>query len=364
MDDNREQGYYYGNNDPFSADGSAPDRAMTDKNGRPLKNRYGMKLAFSILEIVSCCLFNPITMILGIVSIVFTCGADASYRRQQKEEFLRKARTATITLMIGLVLDIVVVILWVMLLSTAANRLMGLAGADSMGELYGDLETFADWIENGGSEEEFWSMLYDAYSDGDYEDYFGDESYYADGYEYNYADPEAMGEYWKFTMNGIALELPEELSNVLETGFVTDIADPSSYTLEAEELMYLMLLDAGGNGDECFGYLEVYNPYTEATAIEDCMVVYVELYDPEVYSTSDVTLDVTMDCGIGFGSTADEVLDALGEPSYSDEDDDIYYMQWDLEEDEYNDFVLIQLTDGIVSDIAIGYAGDYEIIEE
>lgn len=363
MDDNREQEYSYGNKDTFFEEsGSTPDDPMTDAKGRPLKNRYGMKLAFSILEILSCCLLNPITMILGIISTVFTCSADASFRKQRREEYLRKARTATITLIIGLVLDIAAVIIWVTVLLSAANRLMGISGADSMGELYSQLETFADWIENGGSEEEFWTMLYDAYSDGDYEDYLDDEYYYLDDYEY--ADPEVLGEYWKFTMNGIALELPTELSEVLETGFVTDVEDPSTYTLETEEIMYLMLMDAGGNGEEYFGYLEVYNPYAEATALEDCMVVYVELYDPQVYSTEDVTLDVTMDCGIGFGSTQEEVLAALGDPGYSDDEDGIAYMEWSLEDDEYNNFIVIQLTDDAVSDIAIGYAGDYEIVEE
>ena len=70
-----------------------------DGKGQPLKNRFGMKLTFSILEIISC---NLISLIMGILGCVFTSKANTAYKEGRWEDFRSAAKTATIVLWVGL----------------------------------------------------------------------------------------------------------------------------------------------------------------------------------------------------------------------------------------------------------------------
>ncbi len=83
-------------------------------NGQPLKNNYVMKLTFSILEIISCCIGNIVTLIMGILGCVFTSKANTSYKEGRTEEFKSQSKTATICLWVGLgflVLELIFVII-------------------------------------------------------------------------------------------------------------------------------------------------------------------------------------------------------------------------------------------------------------
>lgn len=82
------QSTYYGGNQPPMGD-----------NGKPLKNRFGMKLTFAILEIISC---NILTMILGIVACVGTSKANSAFKAGNWEEFKTKAKNSALCLWIGL----------------------------------------------------------------------------------------------------------------------------------------------------------------------------------------------------------------------------------------------------------------------
>lgn len=82
-------------------------------NGQPLKNNYAMKLVFSILEIISCCVGNIVTLIMGIIACIFTSKANNSYKQGRTEEFKSQSKTATICLWVGLgflVLELIFVI--------------------------------------------------------------------------------------------------------------------------------------------------------------------------------------------------------------------------------------------------------------
>ena len=68
-------GYNGGMNTPYN-NGNVP----LDKKGRPMKNNFGMKLAFSILEMILG--GNFISLICGIVACVFTCKANTSYKER------------------------------------------------------------------------------------------------------------------------------------------------------------------------------------------------------------------------------------------------------------------------------------------
>ncbi len=82
-------------------------------NGTPLKNNYAMKLTFSILEIISCCIGNVVTLAMGIVACIFTSKANTSYKQGKTEDFKSQSKTATICLWVGLgflVLELIFII--------------------------------------------------------------------------------------------------------------------------------------------------------------------------------------------------------------------------------------------------------------
>ena len=93
------------------AGGSAP----LDDQGRPLKNNYGLKLTFSILEIISC---NLISLICGIIGCINTTKANTAYNEGRWEDFKSSAKSATVSLWIGLVgviLQIIALVAFVMM---------------------------------------------------------------------------------------------------------------------------------------------------------------------------------------------------------------------------------------------------------
>ena len=76
-------------------------------NQEPVNNNFGMKMVFSILEIISC---NLITFIMGIIACVFTVQANNLYNQNRFEEFKSKAKAASICLWVGLASFIVGII--------------------------------------------------------------------------------------------------------------------------------------------------------------------------------------------------------------------------------------------------------------
>ena len=69
-----------------------------DKNGNPVKNRFGLKLTASILEIIG---FNLITFICGIIGCVYTTKANAAYQEERWDDFLSAKKTSAVSLWIG-----------------------------------------------------------------------------------------------------------------------------------------------------------------------------------------------------------------------------------------------------------------------
>lgn len=83
---------------------------VIDSNGKELKNRFGLKLTFSILEMLCCCT-SCITLIMGIIACVFTCKANNCYKESRYEEFKSKAKTSTILLIVGGVFAAIAIII-------------------------------------------------------------------------------------------------------------------------------------------------------------------------------------------------------------------------------------------------------------
>lgn len=100
--DNAQNGYqnnYQDNYQQYANYGNA----MVDDQGRPLKNRFALKLVLSIIMILCCCV-SPYGMIFAIVGLVFTCMANSAYNAGNPYDFRANARVSTIMLWIAGVL--------------------------------------------------------------------------------------------------------------------------------------------------------------------------------------------------------------------------------------------------------------------
>lgn len=87
-------------------------------DGKPLKNRFGMKLTFSILEILSC---NLVTFILGIVACVNTAKANTSYKEGRWQDFKSQAKVSAVCLWVGLA----AFILGIFIIAFSADAIIG-----------------------------------------------------------------------------------------------------------------------------------------------------------------------------------------------------------------------------------------------
>ena len=409
---NNSEGTYanqgsYSSQDPFMnqqyQQGSSGDmnfygtQAAYGEVGRP-KNRFALKIVAAVFEILSVCLCNPITMILGIVGLVFACGANSCYKQGRWDEFKSKAKTSAILLWIGFAVDVLVIVLWVVLIigvyhglmqSGEWNKVMELYTAYYDGDLDEALEMYTDEellsILEGYVSGEYDDVLNEYYGDTEYDigdvledfefgddtddtydddsyDYYDTEYVYDDTYEdieYDYKEFGSLGDYWKLNIAGKTYEVPLVLSDFIADGYATDVEDPESEIVEAGDLYICALSDA--NGYECM-YVEAYNAGDDAAALMECIVIAVEVCNPDVYYDDGYEYDFSMESGITFDSTYEEIVEAFGEPSYSEVEDDYYYLEWDYEE-EYYDFIIITMSDGVIEDITVSYVADYDMGE-
>lgn len=73
---------------------------MVDELGRPMKNRFALKLIVGIILIVCCCVnFNG--LIFGIVGLVYTSKANTAYNAGNPYEFRACAGVSAAMLWIG-----------------------------------------------------------------------------------------------------------------------------------------------------------------------------------------------------------------------------------------------------------------------
>ena len=165
--------YNYQNN--YNSNGGYTNMGGTiiDSNGKALKNHFGMKLTFSILEMLCCCT-SCITLIMGIIACVFTCQANTCYKEGRYEEFKSKAKTSTVLLIVGAVFAALAII-------------MNVASLASLGE-NGFMDAFMEEYEKALEEElgtdvdmdSFWDDVYEGEYDDLYEESLYDDDYYSD----------------------------------------------------------------------------------------------------------------------------------------------------------------------------------------
>lgn len=115
--------------------GYGMDIAPFDQNGRPIPNRFGMKLTFSILEMVLC---NILSLICGIIGCVFTVKANTAYKERRWEDFKNHAKASAIALWIGFGLGMLTFFVYIILFF----GIQGLAGSVDAGN--GEIYVYVD----------------------------------------------------------------------------------------------------------------------------------------------------------------------------------------------------------------------------
>ena len=338
----------YGGYNPY---GNVP----LDKKGQPLKNRFGMKLTFSILEMISG---NLISLICGIIACVFTCKANTSYKEGKWEEFKSNAKISNIFLWIGLGVCLAFYVIVIILIAAVGLSVLPFVGSGNSGSSVGrgsydyyDEQDY-NYYDDDDADEEETDEDADEWEEEDTED--ADTGYASAGVTAGsgYTDPTV-------TINGATVTFPLSYADfVAETGLTMD-ADETGDIVSADgydNYDITNAYDSEGN-DVCSIWL--YNMSGSDLAMEDCYVAGIIAYN-DGYSTAP---DLVMQNGITFASTQDEVRTALGEPSntYSDTySDGSLYESWNWDyadpDSDYFDEVQIEFVDGVITKIEVDNA--------
>lgn len=340
----------YGGYNPYG-NGNVP----LDKKGQPLKNRFGMKLTFSILEMISG---NLISLICGIIACVFTCKANTSYKEGKWEEFKSNAKISNIFLWIGLGVCLAFYVIVIILIAAVGLSVLPFVGSGNSGSSVGSGsydyydEQDYNYYDDDDADEEETDEDADEWEEEDTED--ADTGYASAGVTAGsgYTDPTV-------TINGATVTFPLSYADfVAETGLTMD-ADETGDIVSADgydNYDITNAYDSEGN-DVCSIWL--YNMSGSDLAMEDCYVAGIIAYN-DGYSE---TPDLVMQNGITFASTQDEVRTALGEPSntYSDTySDGSLYESWNWDyadpDSDYFDEVEIEFVDGVITKIEVDNA--------
>jgi hypothetical protein len=340
----------YGGYNPYG-NGNVP----LDKKGQPLKNRFGMKLTFSILEMISG---NLISLICGIIACVFTCKANTSYKEGKWEEFKSNAKISNIFLWIGLGVCLAFYVIVIILIAAVGLSVLPFVGSGNSGSSVGSGsydyydEQDYNYYDDDDADEEETDEDADEWEEEDTED--ADTGYASAGVTAGsgYTDPTV-------TINGATVTFPLSYADfVAETGLTMD-ADETGDIVSADgydNYDITNAYDSEGN-DVCSIWL--YNMSGSDLAMEDCYVAGIIAYN-DGYSTAP---DLVMQNGITFASTQDEVRTALGVPSdtYSDTySDGSLYETWNWDyadpDSDYFDEVEIEFVDGVITKIEVDNA--------
>lgn len=317
-----------------------------DKNGQPLKNTFAMKLTFSILEILCCCGCNIITMILGIISCVFTTQANTAYKEGRWDEYKSKRKTSSILLWIGLGVALLYLIINIIAVAMSGTDLRS---------------AFEEGYEAG----------YSAVVDDDdvYLDEAEEKAVVEEETEVTETLEVTAGEGFTdpvITVNGVVIALPLTYAEFEKLGFcISD--DDKDYVLNEGEYTYNYMYDE--TGLEC-GTVYIANFTEDAIEQQEGVVFGISV---DSYNFEDgVTFSLSN--GINEKATKEDVFTAFGEPDYAydsneleDEDEDDGYdfdsqsYQWYNHNDEYYDSsynsLSISYWDGELDEIDMRYMG-------
>ncbi len=318
-------------------------------DGKQLQNRFGMKLVFSILEILTILSCNLLTGILGIIACVFTTKANTSFKEGRWDDFKSQAKTSAILLWIGFAGFVIELIAYIVLM-VAGFSLANIA---------------LDEISKSGYTDE-----YDDYDDFDYDDDFYLEE---DSETEIETETETETETQQapaptdvtagtgFTdptvsINGVSMTFPFSYEELKNMGFHIS-AEDEAYVLNS---MYYTSVSLYNAEDESIGYCYLYDHTEDAISLSECMVYGVSLQYADYY---DAVAEVVFPSGVTNNSVKEDWVTAYGEPDYvyESEDYDSQDYQWYIHNDEYYDdsqnSLEVSYWDGKIDEISIRYIG-------
>lgn len=333
-----------------NAYGQTPNYGMSmgpvDKKGQPMKNRFGMKLTFSILEILTLLSCNLLTGILGIIACVFSSKANTAYKESRWDDFKSAAKTSTICLWVGFagfVIEVIVSIIFVVVLGYSVNTILQSEdyNYDDYDYSYNDTDSTYDYDTDSEEESE-------EESEAASETTTVTPSNVSAGT--GITDP-------TITLNGTTITFPVAYTDFKAAGFSIS-ADDEAYILNPGYYSSsITLYDANGND---IGYVALFDNSDAALSLAECMVYGVDLYYDSYY---DAVGDVVLQNGVTSASTKEDIVTAYGEPDdlyesdSADSQDYTWYFHNDAYYDDYQNSVEISYWDGVIDEIEIRYMG-------
>lgn len=337
----------YGSSGQYGNMGGTP----LNKNGQPVPNRFGMKLTFSILEIISC---NLISLICGIIGCIFTCKANTAYKEGRWNDFLSHAKASAISLWIGLV-GIVLQIIAVIVICVASFHI------------------FKTFMEDPSKMQHYLDEIYD----GNYDDAYGDLEHWLNEYGYNddgYADDEYtddgyrneeiftnLGNYYEFELQGKHIELPIAYTDFVQLGFVVMPDEGTDNTIRVDEgYACVSYSDAEGN---YLGTVNIMNPTEQDIPIEQGIIAGISISNDQALG-GEFCPEFTFGNGYTFDTSEDTLVSELGECAYEyhskDTEYDASYYEWHPEsyKDTYYNRIQVDFWDGVMETVYIDYAGE------
>ena len=241
--------FSYGNGDySYNLNGQAP----MDRKGRPLKNRFGMKLTFSILSIVVSLLImcgsflvGAIPLVFSVVALVFACLQNKEFKAGNWRTFQNYARTSAVLLWVNLGVWVIYLILFIIGLTVVLSNWNEIMPDSSL--------PWDDDYENEyvtETEVEMWE---------DTETVITEEKP-ADGSFSGFNElegerlPKVKG-FNKFTLQGSEISLPMDMDDFYEAGFHLGDEDLEEYIEPGDSYGYAYY-DAN---DSYLGTLFIYN---------------------------------------------------------------------------------------------------------
>lgn len=358
---------------------------MVDEQGKPLKNRFALKLTLSIIMILFCCCsMSPLVMVLGIIGLIFTCLANSSYNAGNPVQFRSRARVSAILLWVGggiMALIMLIYIAFFVYFNAVLKESLGEEVYNQMWteefweEVLEELENMEDenyWDENYW-EEDYWNSE-DYWNDPEYwDDILGTEEFSSEtealpGYNPEITEetlgdgltPLAVG-FHEFTWNGAAYSVPMTYGEFLGMGVVlTDFVETEEF-LAGEYEVYEFVTDDG-----YAGIARVSNNSSTTLTAGECQVDYFCVYNPDAYDRvtgADITdMDITILGGLNLNCTYTDLESQLGTPTYVYKEVDETYGTFETYRWIYEGLEEVQLMEasfynGKICDIAIDHYG-------
>ncbi len=306
----------------------------TGLNGTPMKNRFGLKLTASILEMISC---NLGSLICGIIGCVFTTKANAAYNEGRWEEFKSARKTSAIALWVGLGFFVVNLIMGIV-------GIIMLANYSTTSDIYNEYYDEAYLVQEQLTDEELEEYL-DLYGGANVEEDVEKVVIEGEGY----TSP-------AITIEGVAMELPVSYADLTALGFKVE---DETYVINKHEYEYMSLMDSSG---DYIGSVNIRNTTDAPITCAEGEVYEVNFYYSQWQNTN---VEFELPNGINRKTTEEEVISILGSPDYEYNSGSADYSYnsytWYMHEEgyyeDYRNALNITYQDGIMSSFEMSYYG-------